>query len=241
MSFSIGNKIELIKLEDVIKNNENKNVYISKIYDILSQDSIQIAMPIFNGKIVPLPVNEKFSACLYTEKGLLQCNVLITSRYKSGNLFFLEVLLLGELKKVQRREYYRYSCVLDARIREVSDREFLTGQPESVTGDPNQPVEILWDNVKILDISGGGAKIASKKHIERNSTIKITFILMIVDEVAVFDLYARILASNLMRGRDDLYEQRMEFMKIAQEERDKIIRFIFESERVARAKEIGLK
>ena len=64
---------------------------------------------------------------------------------------------------------------------------------------------------------------------------------MIVDEVAVFDLYARILASNLMRGRDDLYEQRMEFMKIAQEERDKIIRFIFESERVARAKEIGLK
>ena len=48
---------------------------------------------------------------------------------------------------------------------------------------------------------------------------------MIVDEVAVFDLYARILASNLMRGRDDLYEQRMEFMKIAQEERDKIIRF----------------
>ena len=124
MSFSIGNKIELIKLEDVIKNNENKNVYISKIYDILSQDSIQIAMPIFNGKIVPLPVNEKFSACFYTEKGLLQCNVLITSRYKSGNLFFLEVLLLGELKKVQRREYYRYSCVLDARIREVSDREF---------------------------------------------------------------------------------------------------------------------
>ena len=62
MSFSIGNKIELIKLEDVIKNNENKNVYISKIYDILSQDSIQIAMPIFNGKIVPLPVNEKYTA-----------------------------------------------------------------------------------------------------------------------------------------------------------------------------------
>lgn len=241
MSISIGNKIELIKLEDVIKNTENKNVYISKIYDIITPDSIQIAMPIFNGKIVPLPVNEKFSACFYTDSGLLQCNVIITSRYKNGNLFFLDVLMLGELKKVQRREYYRYNCVLDARIREVSDHEFLTGQPESVTGDPDKPVEILWENIKILDISGGGAKIASKKQLERNMTIKITFILMIVDEVAVFDLYARILACNLMRGRDDLYELRMEFMKISQEDRDKIIRFIFESERVARAKKIGLK
>lgn len=240
MGISIGNKIELINLEEVIKNEENKHVYISKIYDILAPDSIQIAMPIYDGKIVPLPVNEKFAACFYTDKGLLQCNVLITSRYKSGNLFFLEVMLLGELKKVQRREYYRYNCVLDARIRTVSDHEFMVGQPEIQENDPDAPVEIMWDNIKILDISGGGAKIASKKHYERNTTIKITFMLLIVDEVAVFDLYARILASNLMKGRDDLYEQRMEFMKISQEDRDKIIRFIFESERVARAKKIGL-
>ncbi len=76
---------------------------------------------------------------------------------------------------------------------------------------------------------------------DRNQTIKITFYLMIVDEVATFDLYARILASNPMRNREDMFEQRMQFMKIEQEDRDKIIRFIFESERVARAKGIGIR
>lgn len=234
MGIAVGNKIELVKLEDVIRNEKNRKVYVSKIYDIITSQTLQIAMPIYDGKIVPLGVDEKYTACFYTSKGLLQCNVLVTSRYKSGNLFFLEVMMLGDLSKVQRRQFYRYNCVLDAKIRIISDNEFTTERLD----DPDIPEdELTWEPAKTLDISGGGAKIVSKNHIDRNECVKIKFSVVIVDEIVSFNLYARILSSTSVQNRTDLYEQRLEFMKISQEDRDKIIRFIFESERVARAKE----
>ncbi len=236
MGIAIGNKIELVKLEQVIKNDQNKKVYVSKIFDILSPKTLQIAMPIYEGKIVPLGLDEKYTACFYTNKGLLQCNVIVTSRYKSGNLFFLEILLLTDLNKVQRRAFYRYSCMLDAKVRLVSDNEFTTGVPDDIS---IQEDELEWNPARILDISGGGAKIVARNHLDRNEVIKIKFNTLIVDEIVGFNLFARILSSTSVQSRSDMFEQRLEFMRITQEERDKIIRFIFESERVNRAKELG--
>lgn len=237
MGISIGNKIELVLLEQIIKNDSNKKVYVSKIYDIMPNGLLQIAMPIYDGKIVPLSVNEKYSACFYTDRGLLQCNVIITARYKNGNLFFLDVRMLNELNKVQRRAYYRYSCLLDGKIRVVSDDEFTTGMLD----DPSIPeIDLPWDDVKILDISGGGAKIVGHKHLDRDEVIKIRFMVAILDEIVSFNLFARILSSTPLKNKSGLYELRLEFMKISLDDIDKIIKFIFESERVARAKDMGM-
>lgn len=238
MGIIIGNKIELVKLDQIIRNDKNKKVYVSRIYDILPKNTLQIAMPIFEGKLVPLSVNDKYSACFYTDKGLLQCNAIVTSRYKDGNLFFLEILLLGELSKVQRREFYRYNCVMDAKIRVVSDDEYETGRPDNISIPED---DLDWQPAKISDISGGGVKLFQRVYLERNEVVKIKFRVIIIDEVINFNLFARILGSTSVQGRSDLFEQRLEFMKISQDERDKIIRFIFESERMARAKEAGLK
>lgn len=234
MGISIGNKLELVLLDQIIKNEKDKKVYVSKIYDFIEDDVLQIAMPIYEGKLVPLPMDEKYSLCFYTDKGLLQCNAVVTSRYKSGNLFFLEITLLGDLNKVQRREFYRYQCKLDARMRIVLDEEYEMGVYDAASD-----VEKEKYPVKILDISGGGIRLVTRNNIEKNEIVKIDFTLYIVGEVMNFSLFARVLDSVNMRERRDFYEQRLEFMKISQEERDKIIRFIFESERMERKKEIG--
>jgi c-di-GMP-binding flagellar brake protein YcgR len=164
--------------------------------------------------------------------------VIVTARYKEGNLFFLEILMLGEPAKVQRREFYRYKCSLNAKLRVISDKEYETGVPEDTT----LPEELLdWGDAKILDISGGGARLVQKVDLEKNEVVKLKFAVTVLDEVLFFNLFARILGSTVYRGRADLYEQRLEFMKITQENRDKIIRYIFENERMARAKETGLK
>lgn len=236
MSISVGNKVELVKLDQIIRNEPNKKVYVSKIFDIQPGRILQIAMPIYEGKIVPLNLDEKYSACFYTEKGLLQCNVVVKARYKSGNLFFLDVFMITEISKVQRRAFYRYNCLLDAKIRIVSDNEFTTGIPDNI----DIPSDNLnWSDVKIVDISGGGARLVAKEHLEKNEVIKLKFMVLVLDEVMYFDLFARVLSSVQTRERRGLYEQRLEFMKISQDDRDKIIRYIFESERLARAKEAG--
>lgn len=229
MGIAIGNKIELVRLDQVIRNEQNKKVYVSKIYDILDQDKLQIAMPIFEGRIVPLDLDERYTACFYTERGLLQCNVQVTSRYKSGNLFFLDVKLLGALEKVQRRQFYRYDCLIDAQIRVVSDEEYDTGIPDDIYNSCRLPRQgILRDR----DISGGGLRLNQRTNIERNEVVKVKFMVSIVGEILQFNLFARILSSTPVRERSDMFEQRMEFLKITQDERDKIVRFIFESERM---------
>ena len=70
MGVTIGNKIELIHLDQVIKNDKNAKVYLSKVCDIMQNNTLQIAMPIYDGKIVPLAVDDKYSACFYTDGGL---------------------------------------------------------------------------------------------------------------------------------------------------------------------------
>lgn len=237
MGISIGNKIELVKLDDIIRNEQNKKVYVSKIYDVLPGNKLQIAMPIYEGKIVPLTISDKYSACFYTSKGLLQCNIIIIARYKEGNMFFLEVLLLGQLEKVQRRQFYRYVCKLNAKIRVVSDEEYETGKPDV---DVISEDDLEWNDAKLMDISGGGAKIIQKYFLEKNEVVKLKFVLSVEEYVFRFSLFARVLSSANMQNHAGLVEQRLEFLKITKDERDNIIKYIFECERLNRAKEMGM-
>lgn len=237
MGISIGNKIELVMLDDIIRNEQNRKVYVSKIYDILPGNKLQIAMPIYEGKIVPLTVSEKYSACFYTDKGLLQCNVIITARYKEGHMFFLEVLILGQLEKVQRRQFYRYVCKVDAKVRLVSDEEYETGKPDAQVISED---DLEWNEAKILDISGGGAKIYQKHFLDKNEVVKLKFVLSVDEFTFRFSLFARVLSSVQVPNHSTIVEQRLEFMKITKEERDDIIKYIFESERRNRAKEMGM-
>ncbi|MBQ9610911.1 MAG: flagellar brake domain-containing protein [Lachnospiraceae bacterium] len=235
MGLSIGNKIELIKLEQIIRQDAIKKVYTSKICDVMPKNTLQISMPIYEGKIVPLELDDKYSACFYTDKGLLQTNVIVKSRYRSGNLFFLEIVLLGKLEKVQRREYYRYKCIMNGKMRQSSEEEFQKGNAYDLSDK-----ELVWNDLKILDISGGGVKTVSKMELQKGDIVKLDFEVNIMNEFHKFDIFARIINNTSVTGHTGLYEQRMEFMRIKQEDRDVIIKFIFESERQNRAKESGL-
>ena len=237
MAVSIGNKIELVRLEQVIRNDADKKVYMSKVFDILEMNLLQIAMPIYEGKIVPLDVGDKYSAVFYTDKGLLQCNVVISSRYKSGNLFFMEVKLLTKPEKVQRRAYYRYPCKLESKYFVLSEEDFVAGNANN----PELAEKAEWNPAMILDISGGGMRVLQKINRERGTLLKVNFALPGKDKNQMFSLVARVLSSTLKEGRGELYELRMKFLRISNDDRDSIIRFIFESERNARAKESGLK
>ena len=235
MGLSIGNKIELIKLEQIIRKDAIKKVYTSKICDVMPKNTLQISMQIYEGKIVPLELDDKYSACFYTDKGLLQTNVIVTSRYRSGNLFFLEVVMLGKLEKVQRREYYRYKCIMNGKMRLSSEEEFKKGDAYDLSGK-----ELVWNDLKILDISGGGVKAVSKLELQKGDIVKVDFEVNIMSDYYKFNIFARIISNTSVAGHTGLYEQRMEFLSIRPEDRDVIIKFIFESERQNRAKESGL-
>lgn len=86
---------------------EMKKTYRTKVFDVLSEDQLEIMMPIEKGKVILLAVDGQFDLCFYTEKGLYQCFARVLDRYKSNNIYIVVVELTSNLRKRQRREYYR--------------------------------------------------------------------------------------------------------------------------------------
>lgn len=228
----IGCKIELVSYEEITNQVTNKKVLTSKVYDVLDSNLLQIAMPIYEGKMVPLGMDTVYSATFYTEKGLFECFVKVTSRYKSGQLFCLEVTMLNQLTKVQRRQFFRLDCAIDGYSRIISDEEYDTGIYED---DDN------WNNIRIADISGGGVKMYQHLCVEPNEIVLLKFNLPIEEKLFGVETMGRILRAVPFNGRTDIYDHRVEFMNISKENRDNIVKYIFEEQRMKRAKETGFR
>ena len=48
---------------------EMKKTYRTKVFDVLSEDQLEIMMPIEKGKVILLAVDGQFDLCFYTEIG----------------------------------------------------------------------------------------------------------------------------------------------------------------------------
>lgn len=99
----------------------------------------------------------------------------IVDRYKSNNVYVLVMELTSNLRKYQRREYYRFSCALDMCARNLEEEEI-----EAL--EKNSPYELqpglpLKHSV-IVDISGGGLRFLSSQKYEPGSLILCSYHLL---------------------------------------------------------------
>ncbi|MBQ8039541.1 MAG: flagellar brake protein, partial [Lachnospiraceae bacterium] len=93
------------------------------MYDILSEDRMEIIMPMEKTKLILLPVDSVYDVVFYTSGALYQCFARIIDRYKSNNVYILVLELTSNLRKHQRREFYRFSCALDMCARPLIEDE----------------------------------------------------------------------------------------------------------------------
>ena len=130
----LGQRIEIQPVSRHIKEEDPMNVkrYSSKVYDIVSDEKIEILMPFEQSKLVLLPVGEAYTLFFYTRQGLYECTTRIVDRYKSNNAYILVMELTTNLKKYQRREFYRFSCAIGVDTRIVTDEELDAKVEEAV-------------------------------------------------------------------------------------------------------------
>lgn len=229
---SLGDKLELKKISLNDKDEKKGHIYISQVLDFKRDDLLKVAMPIVNGRVVPLTVNENFTAMFYTSKGMYEAKVVITDRYKEKNLFILEVEIMSSFTKVQRRQYFRYECNLPIQYRVVE--EVSQGNKEE------EQTDIIWGKAVMVDLSGGGAKFITRDKLEAGVNLNLLFNLESVLGCSTIDTQAFLIASVKSQRRNDLYEQRVEFIGMDDAKREIIIKYIFEMERLKRQKEKGL-
>ena len=162
-----GDRIELQSVNRSLIENETKRIYETKVFDILSNDKMEIVMPMDKTKLILLPVDAEYDIHFYTKSGLFQCFARVIDRYKSNNVYILALELTSNLRKHQRREYYRFSCALEMNARNLKEEEVIAIDKNAIQLVPGLPLK----RSVIVDISGGGLRFESTQKYEVDSLI----------------------------------------------------------------------
>lgn len=216
---------------------ERKKVYRSKVFDVLSEDQLEILMPMEKTKLILLPIEGNFNLCFYTEKGLYQCFAKVIDRYKSNNVYILVMELTSNLRKYQRREYYRFSCALEMQSRKLELEEVIAVEKKKAMLVPGLPLK----RSVIVDISGGGLRFIANYKYEPESLIYCNYKLLVKGQEKEYHLVGKVLSVKELENRLGTYEHRVQYLNMDIDEREEIIRYIFEEERKQRHKETGTK
>ena len=227
----VGDKIDLVRTN--VGETGDRKVYKSQIYDMVGKEQLKIAMPQMKGKLLLLQLDAVYKMQFYSATGLYECKGKIVDRYKSDNVYVAVVDIVSSLKKIQRREFYRLSCLLDAEIHVLEEEELKLE-------DINQ-ILMLQDEIKpeyeyaaIVDISGGGGRLVTDCDVEEGSYVTVKFKTLFKGNHQEYELLAKVLTRRKLENKKKEYEIRVEFDQMENNIREKLIKYIFEEERKKR-------
>lgn len=241
---SIGNKINLLRVKDSAGVRTQPKQYVSQLLDIDSINKVaKIAMPIENKMIVPLEIGDIYRVIVYTPNGLFQCMSRIIKRYKEGSLRMLDIQLMGNLEKYQRRQYFRLVCDLviehraetdeEVKLRDrINMNEFESDEEREKCLEEYDTLEFEWFMGDAVDISGGGIRFKCKTEYTPEAVIVLRIPVIKDYNDSVIPIQARIIRSTkdtVMAGSG--YDIRAEFINIDNRIREKIVRYIFDEQR----------
>lgn len=230
-----GTKVELRKRKRGKNDGEEPevNIYYSQVSDILSEDQIEITMPMEKTKIIFLPVGVEYDLYFYTPNGVYQCRAKVIDREKKNKVFLVTMELTSGLSKDQRREFYRFSCALKMDFRALGEEEIALLEKEGALAD--QGGEPLRQGV-IIDISAGGLRFMSSYKYDEESVILCKYQLDMEKGLKEYEILGKVLSVEESQTRHGVFEHRVQYMDIDDAAREEIIKFIFETERKNRKK-----
>lgn len=230
-----GEAVDLTAVDRTSTKSTGKKTYRSKVYDIISDEQIEIMMPMEQSKLILLPIDGEYRLCFYTQKGLYQCTARVTDRYKNNSVYTLLFEITSDLKKQQRREYYRYACILPMNVRELVTDETDALAKGELYIEEDLPVR----KGTVVDISGGGLRFVGTDKYEKESEIYISYDLLMGGNKKKYEVIGKVLRVNPVANQPGVFEHCIQYTQITKEAREEIIQYIFEQERINRKKEKG--
>lgn len=223
-----GNRVDLQEIQRVKEGDTGKfKSYQSQVIDILSDDRMEVAMPMDKSKLILLPVDAEYDIYFYTPNGLYQCYARVADRYKNNNIYILLLDLTSNLRKYQRREYYRFSCALEMNSRQLEEEEINAVEQHTNLLVPGLPLQ----RSVIVDISGGGLRFVANYSYEVDSLILCKYHLWIDNESKEYSLVGKVLSSKPLENRPGIFEHRVQYLNMDADNREEIIKYIFDEER----------
>lgn len=231
-----GSKVD-IRVENTKKHTKDEGMpykdYRSQVYDVISDDQVEVVMPMEKFGMVLLPVGEEYDLFFNSKNGLYQCRARVVERIKKETLYVLVMDITTNLKREQRREYYRFSCSLPIETR-LLDKNELTNMENRGWKNVELTPELPTKLDTTLDIGGGGLRFVSEDAYEDGDILLCIYQLETDKGLRTYQLPGKILSVRRGLIRTDLFEHRIKYLSITNDERDDIMKYIFKEERKRR-------
>ena len=93
---------------------------------------MEIAMPMEAGKLVLLQLGVRYELVFFSRESLYRTVGQVKERYKKDNIYMLEMELKSQPEKFQRREYFRYPCLLDFKYYELTAEQAMLDSVDAI-------------------------------------------------------------------------------------------------------------
>ncbi len=233
-----GNKIELcLTKHGKVSVKEEQPTYTSQFMQWTEEYVAQIAVPIYKGQHIGMSSGDEYLLTFYTTKGLYRCRAVVLEQ--SMQQPTTAVKLASEMEKYERRRFYRMGCIipLTYAVLTAEQKEQYASLMECGTEEERL---LLWEQFEenaeffdgtVLDISGGGMRFNSVLPWQTGE-----FLLLRPDLPAQIRselplLLARLISSQPTKSRQEVYENRVEYIDISAVRRKVLICYIFQEER----------
>ena len=205
---SIGDKIQVISLEKF------KGVeYVSQVANV-HKSYIDIFNPIYKNALVYFRFNEKLKIIVIKPEVILEFKSKVVER-GYGKIPVLRLEPISELRRIQRREYFRLKILKSFEYKVIDDKNKKGEAPRLYSG-------------IILDISGGGVLFSSKHDLDQNDLIE--FELPLGKDGKII-LTGKVVRKQYNVQQSFLYEYGVKFEDLNTKDKELLIKFIFDEQR----------
>jgi c-di-GMP-binding flagellar brake protein YcgR len=210
-----GNKVEISLKQE----NSKSHSFVSQVEEVRGNGEFVIVMPVTYGRLVKLPVGDKYTMLFHTAHGMILFDAGIRDYMKDGNIQLMKIKILNEGTRIQQRTHFRYKVDMPVQITRVSD-----DMDNISLGN-----EVYYEGI-IKNLSGGGMSAVLNHDIPEKNRVKCLIDLenngnyIIIIGVILQKLYY----PSLSRKE---YEYRIKFSGLTKADEDAIVQYIFLEQR----------
>ncbi len=236
-----GAKVDMRPVQSISRDGrvDDGNHFVSGIFDIEEDGTLELDMPMRAGKAVLIPMGLRYELIFTLDRKLLKADAKITKRIRRGGFSLILAELLTPVEKFQRREYYRLDVMLPISFITLDERAGTLERMADIRQIlEDRKDELLVGDGTILNISGGGIRFITDAPIEDVPYLFIRFAIDTGGESRVMALIGHVVGSGLTEDKKH-QAYRLQILYKDSRCQEWIIRYIFEQERMIRKKKLG--
>lgn len=215
LNIKIGNRVEITNTgsEKSVKN------YVSVVENVFENGHILMPVPVSYGRLVTLVLKKKYIMTFFTEKGMLRYEARILKYINDDNYNYMLAELCDDGSRIQRREFFRFNCVLPFKYLKLEDMD--------VENEIIEDLNLVLSKGIIKDLGGGGLRFLANEELKVGDKIKCLVFLRNEHFIAISD----IIHMQHYPKSNYKYQYRVKFTNIQEKDKDIIIKYIFDEQR----------